>query len=118
MVDLNKFKEINDTYGHFVGDSVLVYIATKLKELCPNVVRFGGDEFLMLFDSSLSKATIQKSLNNLLAKLEGISFKVGQESFKTSFSFGVAQYEKEALLQQVLESADKEMYTHKKSMRH
>ncbi len=50
MVDINYFKEINDTYGHNTGDSVLTEVARQLKTLFPGGIcyRFGGDEFLVL----------------------------------------------------------------------
>lgn len=54
MADLNKFKQINDTYGHVVGDKVLIHIAFKLKESGGRVVRYGGDEFMIIFDAKVS----------------------------------------------------------------
>jgi diguanylate cyclase (GGDEF)-like protein len=117
MVDLDKFKNINDQFGHLVGDSVLTHIASKLKTICPNVVRFGGDEFLMLFEAQTNAQNIKNELNALLEKLQNTSFKISKGNFKTSFSYGVALFQKEDSLETVLSHADKEMYLHKKSIR-
>ena len=52
FVDLNRLKRINDKYGHLIGDKVIKYLSAKLKEITSNVVRFGGDEFILLFDNN------------------------------------------------------------------
>ena len=55
LIDLDRFKQINDTYGHERGDQVLVGIAEFLKQHAPDrsvVIRMGGDEFLLLMDSA------------------------------------------------------------------
>lgn len=52
IIDCDKFKSINDTYGHAVGDEVIIAIAHTLKNACRKddiVVRLGGDEFAMFF---------------------------------------------------------------------
>lgn len=50
MIDINKFKSINDTYGHLFGDEVLKLVADKMVEIFDgdNVFRYGGDEFLVV----------------------------------------------------------------------
>ncbi|MGN2640918.1 diguanylate cyclase domain-containing protein [Nocardia takedensis] len=50
LIDLDRFKQINDGYGHAVGDEVLVELAKRLKEICPSdtvICRYGGDEFVL-----------------------------------------------------------------------
>lgn len=50
LVDLDRFKQINDGYGHAVGDEVLVELANRLREVCPPeavICRYGGDEFVL-----------------------------------------------------------------------
>jgi len=49
MLDLDKFKEVNDTFGHTIGDEALIKFAKALKKIIrdsDNVFRYGGDEFL------------------------------------------------------------------------
>ncbi|MGY4100002.1 diguanylate cyclase domain-containing protein [Nocardia sp. R16R-3T] len=50
LIDLDRFKQINDNYGHAVGDEVLVELARRLREICPPdtvICRYGGDEFVL-----------------------------------------------------------------------
>lgn len=54
MIDINYFKEINDNYGHMIGDDILRETGKRLKRLYPDskYYRYGGDEFLVVNDSS------------------------------------------------------------------
>jgi len=113
MVDLNKFKEINDSFGHIVGDKVLIHVALKLKESGGRVVRYGGDEFIVIFDSKVSTVEIREKLDKLLAYFEKIHFKVEENSFKISFAYGMAPFTRGADIVHVIEAADKAMYKHK-----
>ena len=114
MIDLNKFKEINDTYGHIVGDKVLIHVAVKLKESGGRVVRYGGDEFLVIFDIKISSAEIEQKIEKILHYFEKIHFKVDEHSFKISFAYGLAPFTRGADIMHVIEAADKSMYQHKK----
>ncbi len=117
MIDLNKFKQINDTYGHIVGDKILSHIAAKLKELGENVIRFGGDEFLIVLDSSVSIESLKTNIEQMLLKLDSTSFKIGSENFKTSFSYGISSFMQGTALEISLNQADKEMYHYKQNRR-
>jgi diguanylate cyclase (GGDEF)-like protein len=58
LVDLDRFKEVNDTFGHQTGDRVLVDVARRLREVCGafvTVARIGGDEFAVLLDGPISR---------------------------------------------------------------
>lgn len=114
MVDLNKFKEVNDTYGHVVGDKVLIHVAVKLKECGGRVVRYGGDEFLVIFDSKITSSEIQQKIENVLRYFDKIHFKVDDASFKISFAYGMAPFTRGADINRVIEAADKSMYKDKK----
>ncbi len=113
IVDLNYFKIVNDTYGHIVGDKVLIFVANQLKKTKYDVVRYGGDEFLIIFDEKIS-------LNKAIAKLDGIredilgkKIKTKDSSFKVSFSFGVCEFNLDNNLTEIIEQADKNMYEDK-----
>jgi diguanylate cyclase (GGDEF)-like protein len=113
IIDLNYFKIINDTFGHIIGDKVLVYIAKQLKNTKNSVVRYGGDEFLIIFPA---KATISKASSILSAIREDIihkKVKTQDDSFHVSFSFGVCQYKEDDKLSKVIQSADENMYKDK-----
>jgi len=113
MIDLNKFKEINDTFGHIVGDKILIHIAHKLKEIGGDVIRFGGDEFLVMFGSG-KEVEIQKKIDDMLSNCAKKIFKVEENSFKVSFAYGIALFKKGSELNAIIDIADKEMYRHKR----
>lgn len=116
IVDLNKFKHINDTYGHIVGDKVLKHIAQKLKESSGDVIRFGGDEFIVVFDSKISISDVQERIDAILHSYEKISFKLDKDSFKVSFAYGITPFKQGYELSAIIDLADKAMYRHKKMM--
>ena len=116
VVDLNKFKKINDTYGHIVGDKVLFTIAKKLQETKGRVVRYGGDEFIIIFDQTISIEGITKELEIILRYFQKISFHVKDKySFKIDFAYGMASFDNTSKIDEVIEAADKAMYINKKS---
>jgi diguanylate cyclase (GGDEF)-like protein len=114
IVDLDKIKIINDTYGHTVGDKVLVHIATKLKEVGAKVIRYGGDEFLLLFYETVSVSKIASNIDEMILNCSKKSFKVEAESFKVGFSYGIASFTAGSELNVIIDTADKAMYRHKR----
>lgn len=113
MVDLNKFKQINDTYGHVVGDKVLIHIAFKLKESGGRVIRYGGDEFMIIFDAKVSRREIKTKMETLLDYCNKILFKVDNYEFKMNFSYGMASFSEGDDVNTIIEIADRAMYQHK-----
>lgn len=113
LIDLNKFKAINDTYGHIAGDKVLIHVAMKLKETGGRVVRYGGDEFLVIFDSSIMPSEVQQRIEKVLHYFDRIQFKTESYSFKAGFSYGMAPFDSGSKIEKVIEIADKAMYTQK-----
>lgn len=113
MVDLNKFKQINDTYGHVVGDKVLSHLAFKLRESGGRVVRYGGDEFIVIFDSKVSQNEVQLKMDSLLDYCNNIHFKVDKNEFKINFAYGIASFMQGDDIHTVIEVADRAMYLHK-----
>jgi diguanylate cyclase (GGDEF)-like protein len=114
IIDLNKFKSINDTFGHVVGDKVLVHLSTKLKESGGKVIRYGGDEFIVIFDGTQMPSQIKKNIDEMIDSYTKISFKVEKESFKISFAYGLAPFSIGSDLHEIIDIADKAMYRHKK----
>lgn len=114
MIDLNKFKDINDTYGHSAGDTVLVTIAERLVSLVratDTVARLGGDEFVLLIESVAERdqiASLGRKLVDLLA--EPITLDSG-DVVSLGGSIGFAWYPKDGEnLKDILEVADQAMY--------
>ena len=120
FIDLNKFKIINDNYGHVIGDQVLKYLVHFLKKTFStyegiNVARYAGDEFIILFPFDMSKkfdvsklmleAQIKLSKQKLKSKtIKALSF---------GFSFGLVEFRKSDTLTASLVKADKLMYKNK-----
>ena len=111
MIDLDKFKPINDNYGHEKGDEVLVKIAHELKNnsrLEDTVVRLGGDEFLLVLPHcSLAQAKDKaETLRHTIASIQ-----ISPASIEISASFGVASTELgEFNFKKLLALADKAAY--------
>lgn len=115
LIDLNRFKEINDTYGHLVGDKVLAHVALKLKESGGRVVRYGGDEFLLIFDNSQAITEIEIKMESMLAYWKKISFKSEKYNFKITFSYGTVIFTNDSKVEDIISEADKAMYQQKRS---
>ena len=113
MIDLNYFKQINDTHGHILGDKVLIFIANELKKSGQNVIRYGGDEFIIVFDSTYS---ILSALNILYKIREDVlkkKLKAHETLFRVSFSIGGIKFSAQSSLSDIIEKADKNMYEDK-----
>jgi len=110
LFDLNYFKEINDTHGHVLGDKVLIYITNELKKLGLPVIRYGGDEVIVIFNHKTNEEKALQALNQLRENIIKKKLKSNETTFTVSFSFGVTSFVEGALLENVIEAADKNMY--------
>ncbi len=117
VVDLNKFKQINDTYGHTAGDEVLIAVARSLQVVpreTDTVARIGGDEFVLLIEGIRNRG----DLDRLKAELSGlgdapIALPCGNE-IRMGLSIGVALYPDDTLeIEQLFSLADAAMYRNK-----
>jgi len=113
IIDLNYFKDINDTHGHIIGDKVLIYIAAQLTKSKGIVVRYGGDEFIIIFKKDTSKELVLKRLESIRSAIISKNLKIKGAAFKVSFSFGVQEFKKDDYLNNIIDSADKNMYRDK-----
>lgn len=104
LMDINGFKDINDTYGHVVGDRILKDIASELGILAGKydavVSRYGGDEFLLVFPDRHLKE-FDPVLDRVLAVF-GKERKTGLDSTLVSASLGAANSERNTRLKEVL----------------
>ena len=110
--DINDFKYINDTFGHIMGDEVLIKIADLLSHnirITDSIGRWGGDEFLII----LPQTTLSQCENIILDFEEQINLIEFNDGLKISCSFGVADYKEGDDLDSLLKRADESMYCKK-----
>ncbi|MEC8067644.1 MAG: diguanylate cyclase [Pseudomonadota bacterium] len=113
FMDLDKFKPINDTYGHEAGDEVLKAVAERLLEVLPKsacIARLGGDEFVALLKADKTK--VQSHMNKISEVLrQPFDVKNSSESISIGVSIGVAHYPDDAkTAKDLLNFADVGMY--------
>lgn len=117
MMDIDGFKTINDTYGHLVGDQVLVYFTETIKNSIRKdvfFIRYGGDEFLLIMPQTTEE--IAKSLIERFRKSFQTPFKIDQQEIRISFCAGIASFPKDGKnLRELIDRADKALYTAKLS---
>lgn len=117
FIDLDRFKVINDSLGHSVGDKVLQDIAARLKQrirITDTLARSGGDEFLLLLENFKSVSDVTSLCETLLKELTQPIIQNGHELF-VSASIGVSMYPNDASNEEeLIQSADAAMYEAKK----
>ena len=92
MIDLDRFKVVNDRYGHPVGDRVLTSLATLLRRRLrqsDTLGRYGGEEFAVLLDD-LSQDQALRLVSRLLEEFGGVEHRTPQGSFRVTCSAGIA----------------------------
>ncbi|PSJ40208.1 PAS domain S-box protein [Zobellella endophytica] len=113
FIDLDRFKPINDSFGHGVGDQVLKTLAQRLlAQIGPNemVARIGGDEFVMVWQGPISEQTLLAKAEQLLEQLEE-PVEVGDYELSVGASVGVSLYPEHGLeIETLLRYADTAMY--------
>ncbi len=115
MVDIDNFRDINTRFGHLIGDFVLAEVATILRGAVRGsdaVVRYGGDEFLVILYNSNFQGG-QVVLNRIAGSLEDWNRAEHLNDVDLSFSVGLAEWSDGKLLAEMLDSADQAMYSTK-----
>jgi len=106
MIDINHFKNINDTKGHIIGDKVLKDVAKILQKnirKSDKAYRFGGDEFIIIFSYYKSKTAIIRRIKKALKHI------------RISISMGICELHTKSC-KDILEKIDKKMYEEKRRM--
>ena len=116
LIDLNKFKEINDTHGHAAGDEVLKETAQRLKLASRSsemIFRVGGDEFLVVVPVIDSEENLQKVIDRLRSHLT-FKIEVGGYTITVTASIGSSIYIGDGCdFDTLFQIADKDMYAEK-----
>ena len=112
MIDINKFKQINDNYGHILGDKVLISTGALLKDFHKSELvcgRYGGDEFMIIFPN--------KSLTESIGLLKELELKFSElskefQDIDITFSYGLSE-NKHRSLEEIIHYADTHLYKKK-----
>ncbi len=120
FIDLDRFKEINDTLGHHLGDQLLIEAASRIVSCVresDTVARLGGDEFTVVLSELPDSAHAEKIAQAILEKLVA-PFQLYTDNAYISASIGITFYPDDALdVEQLLRNADQAMYLAKNAGR-
>ena len=118
FIDLNKFKPVNDTYGHAVGDMVLIGVAKRLSNCLrktDTVARIGGDEFVAILEEISGEKEVRRLVSKIMVavaapeSIDGIKHSLGA-------SLGIALYPDDSSEpMELIDKADKAMYLAKRT---
>ena len=113
FLDLDKFKQVNDSMGHDTGDLLLCSVGQRLSDVCretDTVSRLGGDEFLIVLESIAMYDDVIHIVKNIIQSLAE-PFSINNQTIHTSTSIGVTFYPEDGLsLHQLLRNSDIAMY--------
>ncbi|MDE2348747.1 MAG: GGDEF domain-containing protein [Gammaproteobacteria bacterium] len=122
FIDLDRFKAVNDTYGHPAGDHVLVGTAQRIMTVARAtdcVARYGGEEFVIVLPG-LDSANAETVCRRLIVRLRKTQFAVQDATITVTASLGLATHQPDkpfAGVAQLLEAADRSVYAAKRSGR-
>lgn len=116
MMDIDKFKRINDFYGHAEGDNALKLFANVVKDAIRQddlFGRYGGDEFVIVFPNA-SCETAQKVIDRITLSLKANLLILGDSELELSMSVGLCEFSSEKTPEEMISKADQLMYESKK----
>ncbi|MCA9609277.1 MAG: sensor domain-containing diguanylate cyclase [Myxococcales bacterium] len=112
MSDLDRFKDVNDVYGHAVGDAVLREVGDRLAAVLRRgdaVVRVGGEEFLLVLPGASREQAVRVA-ERARASIERARIVVGESTVSVTMSFGVAERRLDETRDEVIARADAALY--------
>lgn len=117
MVDLDNFKNINDTYGHQAGDAALKLVAKTLvtsSRTMDSCARLGGDEFVLLLTDTAREKALARA-QNLIKQLNSLSLVWYGAEIPVRASLGLKDYKKGDTIEAIFDEADAQMYDNKRA---
>jgi diguanylate cyclase (GGDEF)-like protein len=112
LIDLDHFKKVNDTYGHSIGDEVLIQVANTMKTVFSEnvtIARYGGEEFVVLFDN-----VVFSRVNNLCelfrASVQSYNWNSIVPNLKLTVSLGVESSTTKQDIKSIIDQADQNLY--------
>ena len=114
MVDIDHFKQVNDTYGHLVGDKAIIMVSSIIKGSLRDgdiVVRYGGEEFLIILHGADSDDAVNVC-ERIRHKVKDSIVKEGDQQIKLTVSIGIASYPEHPASKEVelIDMADQALY--------
>ncbi len=114
LIDIDKFKSINDNHGHQAGDQVLKQLASVLRTRLDGaiiVARFGGEEFAAILDGPLAIAS--QTMNELRRQVADYPMQAGTTQLEVTISVGLSEPRQDVIVAPVLRRADEALYAAK-----
>lgn len=115
MIDVDDFKEINDQFGHIIGDKVLKSVAKIMQSNMRSVdicSRYGGDEFIVILPETKNEQAVLIS-ERILDRISNLDFGNDGIDINISLSIGIAEWKRDMSSENLIECADKAMYISK-----
>ncbi|WP_312946249.1 diguanylate cyclase [Stutzerimonas kunmingensis] len=115
MLDLDHFKQINDTYGHAAGDNVIRALANLLRQRLRRIDslgRYGGEEFVAVLPEC-SALQARRIFDEIRVRFAALSFNAGDQEFRVTFSAGICETDGHSASGLLLEHADQALYAAK-----
>tara|TARA_B100001167_G_scaffold188981_1_gene153053 strand:- start:729 stop:1502 length:774 start_codon:yes stop_codon:yes gene_type:complete len=113
LLDVDHFKDVNDTYGHQKGDEILIAFASLLKKACRAndiAARYGGEEFVMVLPQSNAQGAF-KIAERVREEIMKISFTGNESNFAVTVSCGVAEFNKDyESINKLIAAVDQALY--------
>jgi len=118
LIDIDGFKKVNDHYGHLTGDELLKQFGAELRSACRTtdvIGRWGGDEFILLYDCGLAEAEMQtERLRKWVCGNYEVTGKSGALKLRVDASIGLAAYVAGEGMKELVARADAAMYNEKR----
>ncbi|UEG61494.1 diguanylate cyclase [Stutzerimonas chloritidismutans] len=115
MLDLDHFKQINDTYGHAAGDNVIRALANLLRQRLRRIDslgRYGGEEFVAVLPECAALQA-RRIFDEIRVRFAALSFNAGDQEFRVTFSAGICETDGHSASGLLLEHADQALYVAK-----
>ncbi|MBF0264876.1 MAG: EAL domain-containing protein [Gammaproteobacteria bacterium] len=117
FVDLDGFKEVNDSFGHHLGDELLIQVSSRLQKTLRTsdvVARLGGDEFVIILSCENNPISVDTIASKIIKNI-AVPYKLNNQEIFISASIGIANYPNDAkTTEDLLKFADQSMYEAKK----
>ena len=116
MLDIDDFKEINDKYGHNIGDEALIYVSRVIKEICEDcfIARLGGDEFIIIIEDIDKEQNVCNKANEIIDKIKEDNLKE-QREYEIKLSLGIMLERNNNNVEELIRRADLALYKAKEN---